>query len=269
MILKAARKLLIGSAITGVMVSSFAFSATAQDSDPADVYAKLLQQIADVQASTDQKRLYLQVQEQEIESLRSQIASTDELKASVKPLVVKMTADIEKEMNKDVPFNPEERFNRLDKLKEDLASPDAPIGSLFRQAMNIYDIEVVAGASIASYNGNHPKTPGLRLAACDADLEGTACDLPKEVREALPRGATKIEDENLRENINDGYYVHFGRMALIYLQYDSSEGWRWDRDSNDWVELSTGDLLDARRAVRIARGESAPGVVLAPIRVAG
>ncbi len=269
MTFKAARKLFIGSAIAAAMVGSVSITAIAQESDAADTYARLLQQIADVQASTDQKRLYLKTQEDQIASLSEQIASVEELKASVKPLVVKMAADIEVEINKDIPFNAAERFNRLDKLKEDLASPDAPIGSLFRQAMNIYDIETVSGATIASYNGQHPKTPGMRLQACDADIASSGCDLSDDVKKALPKDATKIESEELRENVYDGYYVHFGRMALLYLQFDSSEGWRWDQDSNDWVELSTGDLLNARRAVRIARGESAPGVVLAPIKVAG
>lgn len=269
MTLKAARKLLVGSSMACVISGAMALSAVAQDNSAEDTYSRLLQQIADVQASTDQKRLYLKTQEDEIASLTAQIADVEELKASVKPLVVKMAADVEKEMNKDVPFNEVERFDRLAKLKEDLAAPDAPIGSLFRQAMNIYDIEVVSGASISSYNGQHPKTPGMRLAACDENINSGACDLSKEVRDALPEGAAEVEDENLRENINDGYYLHFGRLALIYLQFDSSEGWRWDSDASDWVQMSTGDLLNARRAVRIARGESAPGVVLGPIDIAG
>lgn len=269
MTFKAARKLLIGSSVACLMAGTMALNATAQDSSAEDTYARLLQQIADVQASTDQKRLYLKTQEDEIASLTAQIAGVEELKESVKPLVVKMAADVEKEMNKDVPFNEVERFDRLAKLKEDLAAPNAPIGSLFRQAMNIYDIEVVSGASIASYNGQHPKTPGMRLAACDGDIDSSACDLSKEISDALPDEATAVEDETLRDNIYDGYYLHFGRLALIYLQFDSSEGWRWDQDADDWVQMSTGDLLNARRAVRIARGESAPGVVLGPIDIAG
>lgn len=264
---KAARKIVTVSLALSLLTASSTLTASAQDSDPAETYAKLLQQIADVKLATAQKELHLAKQEEQIVSLRTQIDTADELKASVKPLVVQMVAGAEKEMNKDVPFNIVERFARLDKLKEDLASPTASISSLFRQAMNIYDTEVVAGSAVASYNGNHPTTPGLRLAACDESLESAKCDLTDDFRGKLPREATRIEAQSLRDSLYDGYYVHFGRMALIYLQFDSSEGWRWDTQSSEWVEMSGGDVLDARRAVRIARGESAPGVVLAPIRV--
>ncbi|RKQ70875.1 uncharacterized protein DUF3450 [Litorimonas taeanensis] len=269
MTIKATRKFMCVSALAAVMAGSFAFNAVSQESDLEATYASVLQQIADVQAATDQKRLYLKKQEEQIASLQSQIDSAGELKASIRPLVVEMTAEIEKEMIKDVPFQASERFARLDRLKEDLDKPDAPIASLFRQSMNIFDTEVVAGVSVASYNGNNPKNPGTRLAACDADITSTACDLPKSVKDALPVGATKIEGDYLRESVTDGYYLHFGRMSLIYLQFDSSEAWKWDQEAKDWVEMSRSDVLDSRRAVRIARGESAPNVVLAPIRVGG
>jgi len=258
--IKAARNIATAGLAFGLLMTASSFTASAQDSDAAETYAKLLQQISDVKMATAQKELYLAKQDE-------QIASADELKASVKPLVIEMVAEAEKEMNKDVPFNIVERFARLDKLKEDLASPNASISSLFRQVMNIYDTEVVAGSAVASYNGNHPLNPGVRLKACDESLESPKCDLTDDFRGKLPLGATSIEAQSLRDELYDGYYVHFGRMALIYLQFDSSEGWRWDTEAKEWVEMGAGDVLDARRAVRIARGESAPGVVLAPIRV--
>lgn len=274
MTIKAARNFIRVSAIAGLMAGSFAMSASAQDSNNEETYARLLQQIADVQAATDQKRLFLVKQQEQIASLRQQIDSADELKDSIRPLVVEMTAEIEKEMVKDIPFNYVERFARLDKLKEDLDSPEAPISSIFRQSMNLFDTEVIAGASVVSYNGQNPKTPGTRLAACDADINSTACSLPKAVKEQLPKDATKIQNQLLRDSVYDGYYLHFGRMSLIYLQYDSSEAWKWDKDAGDngkgdWVAMKRADVLDARRAVRIARGESAPDVVLAPVEVGG
>lgn len=275
---KAARKLLLASAAFGLMTGGLAVTATAQDnsqdnavpaSDPVETYSRLLQHIADLEASTDRRRLYLSKQQEEIASLEQQIATLDETKASVRPLVVEMAAEAEKEMIKDVPFKVVERFARLDRLKEDLAEEGAPISSLFRQAMNLYDLEVIAGNSIEAYGGGHPTNPGMRLAACDEDLNSDACDLPDEIREELPQDATRIERPDLRDSINDGAYVHFGRLSLIYLQHDSSEAWRWDQPTEAWVEMSGSDVLDARRAVRIARGESAPGVILSPIRVDG
>lgn len=281
---KAARKMLFASAALGLMTGGYALSATAQDTsedttetalpaapavDPADAYSRVLQQIADTQASTDQRRLYLQKQQEQIASLRAQLASMDDTKAAIRPLVVEMAASVEKEMIQDVPFKIVERFARLDRLKEDLSDEAAPISSLFRQAINLYDIEVLSGNSIEAYSGDHPTEPGTRLAACDEDLNSSECDLPDEIRDELPEGATQVEREDLRDNLKDGAYVHFGRLSLIYLQHDSSEAWRWDKPTEAWVQMSGSDVLDARRAVRIARGESAPGVILSPIRVDG
>ena len=275
---KAARKLLMAGAALGLVTGGLAVTATAQDnsqenavqaSDPAETYSRLLQHIADLQVSTDQRRLYLNQQEEEIAALEQQIATLDATKASVRPLVVEMAAEAEKEMVKDIPFKIVQRFARLDRLKEDLAEEGAPISSLFRQAMNLYELEVISGNSIEAYGGEHPTNPGTRLAACDEDLNSNACDLPDEIREELPQDATRIERPDLRDSINDGAYVHFGRLSLIYLQHDSSEAWRWDQPTEAWVEMSGSDVLDARRAVRIARGESAPGVILSPIRING
>lgn len=275
---KAARKLLMAGAALGLVTSGLAVTATAQDnsqdnavqaSDPAATYSRLLQHISDLEMSTDQRRLYLSKQEEEIAALEQQIATLDATKAAVRPLVVEMAAEAEKEMVKDIPFKIVQRFARLDRLKEDLAEEGSPISSLFRQAMNLYELEVISGNSIEAYGGEHPTNPGTRLAACDEDLNSNDCDLPDEIREELPQDATRIERPDLRDSINDGAYVHFGRLSLIYLQHDSSEAWRWDQPTEAWVEMSGSDVLDARRAVRIARGESAPGVILSPIRING
>ena len=72
----------------------------------------------------------------------------------------------------------------------------------------------------------------------------------------VEQGAT-VSD--LKESIKDGSYLHYGRLAFIYVQHDSSEAWRYDKEQKAWVQLSGADVLNARRSVRIAKGESAPG----------
>jgi len=66
---------------------------------------------------------------------------------------------------------------------------------------------------------------------------------------------------------NPGNYVHFGRLSFIYLDFDSREGFRWSKESDGWEPLAAGDILNARRSVRVARGESAPSVVTAPVKI--
>ena len=128
----------------------------------------------------------------------------------------------------------------------------------------LYDVEANYGYTISAYTGDHPTAPGRRLAACKEDVESPVCNLSTDQKKKLESGLT-VDD--ISDSIKDGNYVHFGRLSFIYLDLDSREGFRWSKDTKGWEPLSSSDILNARKSVRIARGESAPGVVTAPIKV--
>jgi len=130
--------------------------------------------------------------------------------------------------------------------------------------MTLYDIEANYGYTISAYTGDHPTSPGRRMAACREDILSSVCNLSKDQMKKLEAGA-KLD--SISDTIKDGNYVHFGRLSFIYLDLDSREGYRWSKEANGWEPLSSSDIINARKSVRIARGESAPGVVTAPIKV--
>jgi len=262
----------IFAGIVTLMVSASSISvASAQDAG--DQYAALLKQIADVKLATAQKEIYLNSQNQKIENIRAQIAGIPATTATIDPLLNKMATSIESEINKDYPFRVAERFARLDDFRETLGDPEATPGQKMRKALNIYSIEVGYGNTVGAYVGDNPKTPGTRFAACEADESSKACGLTDDHKKKMGYdedgkptgdGATVTE---LKEELKDGVYLHYGRLALVYLEYDSSEAWRYDKEENDWQQLAGADVLEVRRAVRIARGQSAPGVLAAPINL--
>jgi len=241
-------------------------AATAQNADKEAQYAALLQQIADTKLVIAQKEAYLATQQSEIDSLKSQIDTIPAVKESIRPIVVKMTAEIEKEMNNDLPFRSEKRFARLDDLKEDLSNAEVGESAIFRKAITLYDVETGYGNSVGSYTGNNPVEPGGRLAACQASLTTTACAFTDDLTAAVAAGAT-LEGLAKEGALNDGNFIHFGRLAFLYLEIDSSEGYRFDKESGSWTKLSQGEIIGVRKSVRIARGESAAGVLTAPIAV--
>lgn len=266
-----ARKVIFAGAAALAMTVSLSGVSAAQDAG--DNYAALLQQIEDVKLATAQKEVYLNSQQQKIEGLKAQIAAIPATSAAVEPLLEKMAASIESEILSDYPFKIDERLIRLDKFRETLADKEATPGAKMRQALNIYGIEVGYGNQVAAYVGDNPSTPGTRYAACEADESSKACGLTDDIKKKMGydadgnptgRGATLSD---MKESLKDGAYLHYGRLALVYLEFDSSEAWRYDKESKSWVELSGGDILDVRRAVRIARGQSAPGVLAAPINL--
>ena len=246
-------------------------NANAQDS-AADNYAAVLEQIQNVRLATQQREVMLLSQDATEDSLREQIAGLPETKDAVRGIVTKMVAEIAKVIETDLPFRKEEREARLTRMQDELADKSARPVDLFRRAMTLYDIEANYGYSISAYTGNNPKsTERRRLTACRQDLESPTCNLSKDLKDKLSSGfnieGTPGDPADISHEIMDGNYVHFGRMSFIYLDLDSREGFRWSKEAGDWEPLSSGDILNARRSVRIARGESAPGVVTAPIKI--
>lgn len=254
---------------TPLGVSTFA---QAQDADAAvNEYVGVLDQIQNIKIATMQRELMASRQKAEMENLRSQIKTVPATKGAVRGVVTEMVAEIEKVMESDLPFRKEERYARLDRLRTLLADKDTVDSDLFRRAMTLYDVEANYGYTISAYTGNHPTAPGRRLAACREDLESPVCNLSKDLKQRLENGFNidgKPNDAaDLSDELPDGNFVHFGRLSFIYLDLDSREGLRWSKDANGWEALSSSDILNARKSVRIARGESAPGVVTAPIKM--
>lgn len=256
---------LIASAqFAGSQLGAFS-TAYAQDADAAaNEYSALLDQIQNVKLATLQREVMIENQKTGIEDLRTEIQTVPETKSAVRGIVTEMVAEIEKVIESDLPFREEERSARVERMRKELADETATDADIFRRAMTLYDVEANYGYTISAYTGNNPKNPGTRLAACIEDTFSAGCNLSKEQRDHMEAGG---ELDGIAESIKDGNYVHFGRLSFIYLQLDSSEGFRWSKESGGWEPLSAGDILNARRSVRIARGESAPGVVTAPIQV--
>lgn len=256
--------LLVSAQFAGAQLGVFS-QAQAQDADAAlKEYSAVLEQIQNVKLATMQREVMMEQQKADIENLRTQIKGVPATKSAVRGVVTEMVAEIAKVIESDLPFRKDEREARLGKLQSLLADESTNDVDLFRRAMTIYDVEANYGYTISAYTGDHPKTPGRRLKACVEDTSSTACNLSTEQRKHLAGGG---ELDGIKDTIKDGNYVHFGRLSFIYLDVDSREGFRWSKEADDWEPLAPGDILNARRSVRIARGESAPSVVTAPIKV--
>lgn len=260
--LNTARIALSASLVLGTAM--LAVSANGQNVDREAQYSSVLQQIANKKLAIAQRQAYLATQQSQIDSLKSQIESVPAIKESIRPMVIEMTAEMEKAINTDLPFRDQERTGRLEDLKIDIS--DATVGEsvIFRKAITMYDIETNYGNSVGTYTGPNPVKPGGRLEACEKDLRSVSCAFTDDLSAAMAGGA-KLEDLVKEGSLYDGNYIHFGRLAFLYLEVDSSEGYRYNKASRAWEEVSSGEIIGLRRAVRVARGESAAGVVKAPV----
>ncbi len=250
------------------LVVGLGISAQAQSASEAEVqYSSILQQISNVELNIAHKEAYIASQKAEIESLKAQLAGVDKLTASVNPMISKMAAAISNEIEKDVPFNAEERFNRLGDFQDVVNDKEALPLEKMRKALNIYQAEVDYGQTFASYAGNHPVADrqGTRLAACLEDSASGACALTRDQQKLIAAGVTVNE---FAGDLEDGNYLRFGRLALIYAQADGSDVYQYDPTSKAWAEVKGGRALDLVQYVKMARGEAAVNVVTAPVYMA-
>lgn len=249
MIFTAKVKTLVATGLATVILAPTAF---AQTSENEAAYSDLLQAIASQKVSLAQQELFVSQQGAQISSLNSQIDGLDEWKAGITPMLGKMATGISGQINSDYPFEMDRRIPRMQSLENSLNDPAAAIGDKYRKALNVYKLEVNYGQSMEAKKGNHPVNPTIRVGD------------DRWVKEE--NGEIKINKKTgLREEIFDGSYLRYGRLAYVYLQADSSQSMRYDLTAKEWVDLPKKNIADIRRAVKIASGEAAPNVVKVPL----
>jgi len=60
-------------------------------------------------------------------------------------------------------------------------------------------------------------------------------------------------------------FIRFGRTSLVYVSKDESEIAIYNLGNKSWDILEGADAIQLRQAIRIAKGEAAPGLVFAPV----
>jgi len=62
-------------------------------------------------------------------------------------------------------------------------------------------------------------------------------------------------------------FLRFGRTALLFISKDETEIARYNLETKSWDPIDSNQAIPLRKAIRIAKGESAPDLVFAPIVV--
>lgn len=164
-------------------------------------------------------------QEQKKASLNAQIQQIEETEQNIVPLLLEMTATLEKFVGYDLPFKADERVNRLEKVRATLDASDKTVAEKYREVMDAYKAELDYGRTIGTYRG-----------------------LLKD--KALPR----IVD-----------YLHLGRVALYYQTLDADESGFWDTKKQKWQTLPLSYAGEIRRGIRMAKEQAAPNLLELPL----
>lgn len=176
-------------------------------------------------------RLQKQIDNQmvRIQEIDESIGQTTVIQRQMTPLVIRMIDGLEKFVELDVPFQEEERLQRVQFLRDNLDRADVSVAEKFRGVLEAYNIELQYGRGIDTYRGT------------------------------IDMGGAEREVDFLR----------VGRIALAYQTTDGAVSGAWDAASRIWVELPSGDYDAAiRKGIRIAKKQATIELLNMPVPAA-
>ena len=191
-----------------------------------------LQQFNGVTKELDGLNVYNQQMQDQINNQVSELAqlakSIEEvsvIERQISPLMARMISTLKDFVALDVPFLPEERNKRINDLDEMMSRADISVPEKFRRVLEAYQIEVDYGRTIEAYSGL-------------LTVEGQQMDVD---------------------------FLRVGRVSFVYQTRDGSRLGQWNADSSQWQELSQDYRLGVNKALRIARKQLAPDLIMVPL----
>jgi Protein of unknown function (DUF3450) len=134
----------------GLLAASIASSALAQQ-DAAERYARTIRE-ANITARYDRQiEQQLRSQEAEMATLEQQLASLDAMAVDVQALLQRMFDGLEQFVSADIPFSAEERAQRVERLRDLMASVEASPSEKYRRLVEAYQIELEYGRTMNAY----------------------------------------------------------------------------------------------------------------------
>ena len=161
----------------------------------------------------------------ELAQLAKSIEEVSVIERQISPLMARMISTLKDFVALDVPFLPEERNKRINDLDEMMSRADISVPEKFRRVLEVYQIEVDYGRTIEAYSGL-------------LTIEGQQMDVD---------------------------FLRVGRVSFVYQTRDGSRLGQWNAQSSQWQELSQDYRLGVNKALRIARKQLAPDLIMVPL----
>lgn len=184
-------------------------------------YRQVTREIETLKTYNRHLKQLVSAQQEEKVSLAKQLDEIEVTRREIVPLMLRMVESLERFIQLDMPFLPQERQLRLTQLKEMMVQPDVTESEKFRRLLEAYQIENDYGRTIEAYR---------------ADL--------------TLNGESRPVD-----------FLRVGRVALFYQTLDASETGAWNKKKKQWERLSAEYRKSIRDGLRIARKEAAPDLL--------
>ncbi|MEW6990043.1 DUF3450 domain-containing protein [Colwelliaceae bacterium 6441] len=161
----------------------------------------------------------------ELAQLANSMEQVSIIERQVSPLMARMIDTLVTFVDLDVPFLPEERSKRTQDLQTLLTQADVSVAEKFRRVLEAYQIEVDYGRTIEVYSGIQ-------------EIDGSERDVD---------------------------FLRIGRVSFVYQSRDGQQMGMWDQQTKSWQTLPGEYRSDINKALRIARKQLAPDLIIVPI----
>jgi hypothetical protein len=190
-------------------------------------YRAALKQLASLREYNAKLENLIEAQKVEMVSIRQQIEDVTNVDRTIVPLMFRMIESLEKFVELDVPFLIDERRSRVQNLRALMDRSDANPAEKYRKILEAYEIENEYGRTIEAYEGQ-------------MDING--------------------EERTVA-------FLRIGRVALIYQTLDADESGAWSQQAKGFVDLDGDFDSELRAALRIAKQQAAPDLLVVPVLV--
>lgn len=165
-------------------------------------------------------------QQQEINALGDSISKVSLIERQIVPLMMQMVETLAEFVGLDAPFLPEERNQRVTRLREMMERSDVTAAEKFRRILEAYEIENDYGRTIEAYKGS-------------------------------------LELDGATREVN---FLRVGRVALLYQTDGGELTGAWDQASRNWQTLAPERYKrEVAAGLKIARKQVAPDLLVLPI----
>lgn len=190
-------------------------------------YRAALKQLASLREYNAQLEKLITAQKAEMISIRQQIEDVTNVDRTIVPLMFRMIDALDAFVELDVPFLIDERRARVQNLRSLMDRSDANPAEKYRKILEAYEIENEYGRTIEAYEGQ-------------MDINGEARTVA---------------------------FLRIGRVALIYQTLDGAESGAWNISSKSFTDLDGDFDSQLRAALRIAKQQAAPDLMVVPVLV--
>jgi DNA-binding ferritin-like protein (Dps family) len=188
-------------------------------------YLDVTEQTQRLQTYNKQLQKLVASQEQHKQSIKNQMSHIAETQQGLVPLMLKMIDSLEQFDKLDIPYQLQDRLNKVKHLRKMMGDSSVTIATKYRQVLSAYQDEIDAGHTVQAYRGTLNKG-----------------------------GKSRTVD-----------FLQVGRIGLYYQTLDRSETGYWDKSARQWKKLPGSYRASISTALQIANKSIAPKLMALPV----